>query len=190
MQGELGKQGEQGEPGEKGEKGEAGQKGEQGLKGEPGEKGEKGEQGEKGETGSVASPSSLFRRSTFEFAGVENDKTSSIATADFIPAISGTALVSARGYCNINGSLTEQNEIDLKLGKTEEEAEVTALTDWGVIRLNETAPSEQALGFTAETEIPVTKGESESVSLFAIGLGEGEVRTAPEALLSTPFSDF
>ena len=36
----------------------------------------------------------------------------------------------------------------------------------------------------AEVEVPVTAGESESVSLYGIGLGHGA-----EALLSTPSSD-
>ena len=133
-----------------------------------------GSRGEKGETGSVASPTSLFRGSTFLFETIQNGTESSIATVSYTPSISGTALVFARGYCNIAASATEQNEVDLKLGKTQAEADGTPLSAWGVIRVEHvTATGDQGLGFTAETEVPVTAGKNESVSLFAIGIGAG-----------------
>lgn len=99
-----------------------------------------------------------------------------IGSVSYVPAVSGTALVRARGWCNVEGSGTGSNEIILKLGKTQASADLTELAEWGVIRLEKlgAAGTDQALAFSAETTVPVVAGANESVSLFAAGNGAGE----------------
>jgi collagen triple helix repeat protein len=101
--GTAGDDGATGATGATGPAGPTGPTGDAGATGGTGPTGPTGATGGTGPTGSVSSPQSLFQRSLFSFAPAPAaGATATLAGGlSFTPAVTGQALVRARGYCNL-----------------------------------------------------------------------------------------
>ena len=81
-------------------------------------------------------------------------------------------MVSARGFCNVEGYAAENNELDLKLGKDPGRSVSKPNFVLGRRRVADvTTTAQQGLGYTAEVEVLVAAGECESISLYVVGQG-------------------
>lgn len=170
LPGEKGDKGDKGDQGDKGETGLQGETGPAGLDGLPGVDGTDGADGAAGPPGAdgaagppgPAGPAgpTLMKRTTFLFASVPAASTpGQLSTITFTPPTSGTALVSARGYCNMTAFAGSDNEINIALGTTLANAFSTPVSEWGVVNVPSGSPSglyQEA--WTAERAISVTAG--------------------------------
>jgi len=103
-----------------------------------------------------------MKRATFQFATIPATPTASqLASLTFTPPVSGTAVLSARGYCNMTPIAGSDNEINIAIGSTLAVAFNGGVAEWGVLNVpsGSTAGLHQ-LGWTAETTVAVTAGTS------------------------------
>lgn len=144
-----------------------------GSTGATGATGATGSTGATGPTGSVSSPSSLFRRSTFQFVAAPATAGQAVQATSItvVPASSGNALLRARGYCNIDSSTTH-NTLNLGIGETEEGALDERVTDEAFLRIPANAGGMYQLSFSAERQVSVTAGSERTFRLY-LGRGWG-----------------
>lgn len=134
--------------------------GEQGPQGQQGQQGQQGAQGPAGPT--------LFKQSTFLFVNVPaaGQPDATVGSITFTPPASGTAVVRARGYCNIDGISGQNVEINLGLGTASAAPFLDQVTSWGVLRVPNGAPAVlHQLMFSAERTFAVNGGTATTVTL-------------------------
>lgn len=161
MTGPAGPQGIQGPVGPQGPQGPAGMNGMNGTNGTNGANGAQGPAGPAGPT--------LQKRATFSFAnvpaqGVAPNQFSSIT---FTPPVSGTAIVTGLGWCNVSGlaaGLT--TEVQIGIGTSVATAFNGPVQEWGVIRMPGGLPAgDWAVAWEAQTAVAVTANVTTTVVL-------------------------
>ena len=164
MTGPAGPQGPQGIQGPVGPVGPQGPAGMNGLNGTNGTNGAQGPAGPAGPAGPT-----LQKRATFSFANVPasgggNGQFSSIT---FTPPVSGTAIVTGLGWCNVTGlgaGLT--TEVQIGIGTSLATAFNGPVQEWGVIRMPGGLPAgDWAVAWEAQTAIAVTANTATTVVL-------------------------
>jgi hypothetical protein len=137
------------------------------LRGPQGATGPAGPAGPKGEAGLLGSPSSLFRRATYE-GKVPTAQVTELASLSFTPAKSGEALVLARGFCDVELEEPNHAEASVWIGRNGNESQRGF--ESGRLRVPVGKPGDiQGYGYTAEKAIQVTAGATESIGVFGLG---------------------
>jgi hypothetical protein len=136
-----------------------------GATGADGPQGIQGIQGIQGPAGPT-----LLKRTTFSFVTIPPSAGGAvqIATLTFTPPVSGTALIMARGFCNINAlAAGTTTGLNMGIGSTLANAFGGTVPEWGVTRLPGGRPTtaQFAQGWTAETTRAVTAGVAQTVGL-------------------------
>jgi len=94
--------------------------------------------------------------------------TTTLATIDFLPPTTGTAILSGRGHCGIKTGTTADNIVVLFAGRTATEADEAHVGTMGIISVPPGLPSGGfATGWSVERKIAVTAGNRTTVGLFA-----------------------
>jgi hypothetical protein len=114
-------------------------------------------------------PSMPFKRTTFEFSLIPpaGQPAATLTWFHFTPPVSGTAVLRARGYCNLTPLDGSNNQLIIGIGTTP----VTALTavnvgETGFINVPPGAgPGVYQEGWSAERTFPVTAGQFASAYL-------------------------
>lgn len=167
--GPVGPQGPAGPAGPQGPMGATGPQGPMGATGPQGPMGLTGPTGPIGATG-PAGPS-LQKRTTFSFANVPAAGAATpgqLSTLTFTPPNTGTAVVTAYGWCNIAAPTAAGTSVELNIGigTTLATSLSGAVAEWGVIRFAGAMPAQTlAIPFTAQTAIPVTANVAATVVL-------------------------
>jgi hypothetical protein len=90
-----------------------------------------------------------------------------LATIDFVPPVTGTAVLFGRGHCGIKTGTTADNIVVLFAGRSASEAASAHVGTKGVISVPPGLPSGGfATGWSVQREIQVTAGASTTVHLF------------------------
>jgi hypothetical protein len=155
--------------------GPIGPAGPQGLTGPAGPQGLQGPVGPTGPAGGGAG-SSLFQTVDFTFVnvspqpafgspGIPPDQLSSLT---FTPTANGTAVLSARGFCNMLPAANSDNRIDIVPGTSAASAFNAPVAKWGVGNV----PNDSVAGFyqpnyTSQITVPVIAGQIYTYGLFA-----------------------
>ena len=111
-----------------------------------------------------------MKRTTFSFASVPpyDADPVAVATLTFTPPITGTAVLTARGYCNMQIVVNTDNTVTLAIAPTLESAFAGSVPEWGVVTVPFNAPfGLYQPGWTAQTTQSVVAGESYSMVLAA-----------------------
>ncbi len=133
-----------------------------GLTGPPGAPGAPGAPGNPGPAGPT-----LYKRTTFTFATVspQGSAYDTLASLDFTPPTSGTALVRGRGYCNMNPIGGSDNEINIGEANA---LNTFILGDLGVVNVPNGSPAGlYQPGWSTESEVSVTAGVPTTATLLA-----------------------
>ena len=114
-------------------------------------------------------PKPVDLRATFTFVNVPAATTAAtLATLTFTPTVTGTVVLTGRGYCNQTQLTAGFNGINVAAGTSSALAFGTSVSDWGVVGVPAAAVS---LGnfqttFSSNTTLPVTAGVATTMSLF------------------------
>jgi hypothetical protein len=111
-----------------------------------------------------------MKRTTFSFATVPafNGGNGQFATLTFTPPTSGTAVVTAQGWCNLAAlAAGSTNEINIAIAPTLAGLfSNVVLGEWGVLRIPGGLPSGNlAFAFESQTTLEVTANTSSTVVL-------------------------
>jgi hypothetical protein len=134
-----------------------------------GPQGIQGVQGPVGATGATgpAGPT-LQKRTNFVFMNVPATGVSPVqlATLTFTPPVSGTAVVTGLGWCNVTGGAAS-TEIQIGIGSSLATAFSGVVQEWGILRLPGGVPAtpDFAMAWEAQTSIPVTANTAATVVL-------------------------
>ena len=144
-----------------------------GPAGPQGPQGPAGPQGMQGPAGPARSGScgGFYQRTSFTSKNVSPAASApdNLATLNFTPPVSGTAVLSSRGWCLLTPAAQNDNRINLVAGATAGSAfTAVKLDEWGIINL----PLGSVSGFyelpwTSESTMPVVANTAYSISLFA-----------------------
>lgn len=108
-----------------------------------------------------------MKRTTFTFANIPAATTpATLATLTFTPPTSGTAVLSARGYCNMVPIAASDNEINIAIAPTASGAFLTNTSTWGVMNVPRGSVSGlYQNNWSAETTQNVTAGVATTMVL-------------------------
>ncbi|MFO0588175.1 MAG: hypothetical protein U0441_11575 [Polyangiaceae bacterium] len=170
--GPTGPQGPAGPAGPQGPMGATGAQGPMGLTGPQGPMGLTGPAGAAGAAGPAgpAGPT-LQKRTTFLFGSVpaSGGGNGQLSSLTFTPPTTGTAIVTAYGWCNVTAPTTATTtEINIGIGNSLANALTGSVAEWGVIRYTGVLPA-GTLGaaFYAQTAIAVTANVAATAVLGA-----------------------
>ncbi len=171
--GPQGAVGPQGPAGPQGPMGAPGAQGPMGLTGATGATGPAGAMGLPGAAGATgpAGPT-LQKRVTYSFVNVlaSGGATAQLATLTFTPPVSGTAVATTLGWCNITAPAAgTTSELNMGIGTSLATVFNGQVAEWGVIRLPGGLPSNTvfAIHWSSQTTIPVTANVASTVVLGA-----------------------